>query len=201
MLKPVAMNIKNVNSYTELQDGIKKENRSFLLIYKKDSDISEKALDHISDAGSRVKNLAVFLADVSQVRDIHTEYSVNSAPALLEFEHENLKNVTKGVHDIDFYKTLFESAAFFARAEKEGITIKSVTVYSTPTCSWCGTLKSYLRKNNIRYTEIDVSRDENAAKEMVRRSGQQGVPQTLINGEMVIGFDKSKINRLLEIEG
>lgn len=46
-----------------------------------------------------------------------------------------------------------------------------------------------------------MSKNESAAQEMVRRSGQQGVPQTLISGEMVIGFDKTKINRLLEIEG
>lgn len=195
------MNIMNVNSYTELREGIKKENRSFLLIYKKDSEVSEKALTHITEAASLVKDISIFVADVSQVRDIHTEYSITSAPTLVEFEHDNLKNVTKGAHDTGFYQTLFENVAFYARAEKEGIPIKSVTVYSTPTCSWCGTLKSYLRKNGIRYTEIDVSRDENAAREMVRRSGQQGVPQTSINGEMVIGFDKSKINRLLEIEG
>ncbi len=195
------MNVRNVKSYAGLEQLIKKENRSFLLIYKKDSDMSEKALKNISEAASQVKNIIVFLADVSQVRDIHTKFSITSAPSLLELEFDKLKNVTRGAHDAGFYKTLFENMAFFARAEKEGIPVKSVTVYSTPTCSWCGTLKSYLRKNGIRYTEIDVSRDENASREMVRRSGQQGVPQTLINGEMVVGFDKSKINRLLEIEG
>jgi len=195
------MNIVNVSSYARLQEGIKKETRSFLLIYKGGSEINEKAINNITTALADVKDLKVFVADVSQVSDIHPRYSITSAPSLLEFEKDQLKNVTRGTHDVGFYKSLFENTAFFARAEKEGIAVKSVTVYSTPTCSWCGTLKSYLRKNGIRYTEIDVSRDENAAREMVRRSGQQGVPQTLINGEMVVGFDKSKINRLLEIEG
>jgi glutaredoxin-like YruB-family protein len=195
------MNIIDVKSYDELQKGLGKEKRSFLLIYKKGSEVSEKALTHLSEAASGIKDIAVYLADVSQVRDIHTKYSITSAPSLVEFENDSPKNVTKGAHDTGFYKTLLEHVAFFAKAEKEGAPVKSVTVYSTPTCSWCGTLKSYLRKNGIQYTEIDVSRDENAAQEMVRRSGQQGVPQTSINGEMVIGFDKSKINRLLEIEG
>ena len=195
------MSIIDVNSFAELQKGLNKTKRSFLLIYKKGSEISEKALQHIIEAAGGLEDITVFLADVGKVMDIHTEYSITSAPALLEFENERSKNVTKGAHDVIFYKNMFENVAFFAKAEKEGIPVKNVTVYSTPTCSWCNTLKSYLRKNGIRYTDIDVSRNENAAQDMVRRSGQQGVPQTLINGEIVVGFDKSKINRLLEIEG
>lgn len=120
---------------------------------------------------------------------------------MVEFIGKEMKNVYKGAHDPGYYKSLFENAVYVARAEKAGKTVKQVTVYTTPTCSWCGTIKSYLNKNKIRFSEIDVSKDESAAQEMVRRSGQQGVPQTLISGEMVIGFDKAKINRLLEIEG
>ena len=83
---------------------------------------------------------------------------------------------------------------------EEGTRFKNVTVYSTPTCSWCTTLKTYLRNQRIPFSEIDVSRDQNAAEEMVRRSGQQGVPQTDIEGEMIVGFDKARINELLGIE-
>lgn len=74
-----------------------------------------------------------------------------------------------------------------------------MVVYTTPTCSWCNTLKSYLRKNQVRFSEIDVSKNDDSAREMVNKSGQQGVPQTSVNGSMVIGFDKTKLNRLLEI--
>ncbi|MBU2554283.1 MAG: NrdH-redoxin, partial [Bacteroidetes bacterium] len=72
--------------------------------------------------------------------------------------------------------------------------------YSTPSCSWCNTLKTHLKKNGIRFTDIDVSRDQKAAEAMVHRSGQQGVPQTDINGEMIVGFDKARINTLLGIQ-
>ena len=48
---------------------------------------------------------------------------------------------------------------------------------------------------------MDVSKDQSAAERMVQKSGQQGVPQTEINGRMIVGFDKTKINQLLEIEG
>ena len=190
-----------VNSFEELQQKIGKEKRSFLLIYKQGSELSDRANKNLAEAAGEVSDIGIFTADVNSVRDIHPAFSITSAPSLLEFKGKDMKNIYKGAHDPGYYKSLFENAVYVARAEKAGKTVKQVTVYSTPTCSWCGTLKSYLNKNKIRYSEIDVSKDDSAAQEMVRRSGQQGVPQTLISGEMVIGFDKAKINRLLDIEG
>jgi glutaredoxin-like YruB-family protein len=72
-------------------------------------------------------------------------------------------------------------------------------VYSTPTCSWCNTLKTWLRKNNIPFTDVDVSRDQRAAEELTRRTGQQGVPQTEINGQIVVGFNQPRLKELLEL--
>jgi glutaredoxin-like YruB-family protein len=190
-----------VNSLPELQQKIGNEKRSFLLIYKQGSEQSEKAYKNLAEAATDVSDIGIFTADVNRVRDIHPAYSITSAPSLLEFKGDVLKNAYKGAHDPSYYLGLFENAVYVAKAEKAGKTVKQVTVYTTPTCSWCNTLKSYLNKNKIRYSEVDVSKDESAAQEMVRRSGQQGVPQTLISGEMVVGFDKAKINRLLEIEG
>ncbi len=77
--------------------------------------------------------------------------------------------------------------------------MKKVVVFSTPTCSWCRKLKSYLRENKVRFTDVDVSRDTKAARDMIRKTGQQGVPQMWVNSVPVIGFDKQKIDRLLEI--
>ena len=76
----------------------------------------------------------------------------------------------------------------------------SVVVFTTPTCSWCGVVKRHLKKHNIRFKEVDISRDERAAKDMVRRTGQQGVPVTLIGSKPVVGFKKDEINRLLGIK-
>jgi len=78
--------------------------------------------------------------------------------------------------------------------------MKKVIVFSTPTCSWCHKVKSYLKENRIRFTNVDVSRDEKAARDMVRKTGQQGVPQMWINNVPVVGFDKNKIDRLLNIK-
>lgn len=77
--------------------------------------------------------------------------------------------------------------------------MKKVIVFSTTTCSWCRKLKSYLKENKIRFTNVDVSRDTKAAQDMVKKTRQQGVPQMWINNVPVVGFDKQKIDRLLDI--
>jgi len=60
--------------------------------------------------------------------------------------------------------------------------------------------KRYLRERGIRFRDVDVSRDPAAARDMVRRSGQQGVPVIDINGKIVVGFDRAKINQLLGLK-
>ena len=71
-----------------------------------------------------------------------------------------------------------------------------VKVYTTPTCPWCDRAKAYLQQNNVPFVDIDVSKDFNAAMEMVRVSGQQGVPVTVADGEVILGFDQAKFARL-----
>lgn len=75
--------------------------------------------------------------------------------------------------------------------------IMSVKVYTTPSCGYCQMLKSYLKQKNVSYTEYNVAVDTNKAMEMVRKSGQQGVPVTDINGHVVVGFDKQRIDSYL----
>lgn len=79
------------------------------------------------------------------------------------------------------------------------VTVK-IRIFSTPTCAYCFTLKEYLKKNNIAFEDIDVSKDESALNEMIEKSGQMSVPVIDINGEFIIGFDKKKINELLKIK-
>jgi len=75
-----------------------------------------------------------------------------------------------------------------------------VKVYSTPACPYCVTLKAYLEEKGVEYEHIDVAADKEGAKEMIEKSGQMGVPVSEIDGEIIIGFDKAKINQLLGIE-
>lgn len=74
-----------------------------------------------------------------------------------------------------------------------------VIVFSTPTCTYCNIAKKYFREQGIKFKDVDVSRDAAAARDMVRRSGQQGVPVIDIGGKIIVGFDKTKINKYLGI--
>lgn len=75
-----------------------------------------------------------------------------------------------------------------------------VKIYSTPTCPWCKRAKAYLDEKGIAFESIDVSSDPKAQKEMIDKSGQMGVPVLDIDGKIVIGFDKEKINEILNIK-
>lgn len=75
-----------------------------------------------------------------------------------------------------------------------------VRVYSTPTCPYCVTLKAFLEEKNIEFEDIDVSQDKAALDEMVKKSGQMGVPVVEIDGQIIVGFDKEKISELLKIK-
>lgn len=72
-----------------------------------------------------------------------------------------------------------------------------VLVFTTPTCPWCTRAKSYLRQRRVPFREVDVSRDPAAARDLVRRSGQMGVPVIEIDGRPIVGFDRPQIDRLL----
>jgi len=75
----------------------------------------------------------------------------------------------------------------------------AVTVYSTPTCSWCHAVKDHLRSHQVSFADVDVSTDVARAREMVAKSGQYGVPVLDIDGQIVVGFDRERINGLLGI--
>ncbi len=75
---------------------------------------------------------------------------------------------------------------------------RRIIIFTTPTCPACRAAKMYFRQRDIRFREVDVSRDEAAARDMVRRSRQQGVPVIDIGGHIVVGFDQPKIERLLK---
>lgn len=73
----------------------------------------------------------------------------------------------------------------------------SIKVYSTPTCPWCKVTKDYLKSKNFAFEDLDVSNNREAAMEMIKKTGQRGVPVIDINGKIVIGFDQATIDKLL----
>ncbi|MFW6019555.1 MAG: glutaredoxin family protein [Bacteroidales bacterium] len=196
------MTITEVKSYEELTDKLKEEKKAFLLLYKEGAENSDCALKSIQNTElPPTANVSVWAANVAKVKDIHTHYGIKSAPSLMRFEHGEFKSEVKGCHDPEYYGSLIKNDLYTASDDQKGRKQNRVTVYSTPSCTHCNTLKSHLRHHGIAFRDINVAADQEKAQELVRRTGQQGVPQTEINGQWVLGFDKSKVNRLLGIEG
>lgn len=75
--------------------------------------------------------------------------------------------------------------------------MKKVIVYSTPTCPYCIVAKNFLEENTIDFEAKDVANDEKARDEMIAKTGQMGVPVIDIDGEIVIGFDETRLRELL----
>ncbi|MFZ4616850.1 MAG: glutaredoxin family protein [Rectinemataceae bacterium] len=73
----------------------------------------------------------------------------------------------------------------------------AVTIYTTPSCSYCRVAKDWLRKEGVNFTEYDVARDTRKADEMVHKSGQMGVPVLDVHGRIIVGFNQSEIERAL----
>lgn len=195
----ICSNMKGIDSISVLKKTIGLNENVWLLLYKKGFEQSDCAFENLGLAKDLSK-VVLLHADVNTVRDIHTEYAVKSVPSLLHFERGKLVNIIKGCHQPQQLNAIFEKSVFMANKPLNQKMQKNVTVYSTPACSWCTVIKRHLQENGIAYREIDVSVNQKAAEEMVKRSGQQGVPQTDINGEMIVGFDKARINALLDIK-
>lgn len=76
----------------------------------------------------------------------------------------------------------------------------NITIYTTPTCVYCQMAKKFFGENNISYSEKNVAMDSEAREEMIKKSGQMGVPVIDIDGEIIIGFDKSRLEKLVRKE-
>lgn len=74
----------------------------------------------------------------------------------------------------------------------------AVAIYTTPTCSYCTMAKNYFREKKIPFTEYNVAQDLRRADEMVRKSGQMGVPVLDVNGKVIVGFNKPEIENALK---
>lgn len=73
----------------------------------------------------------------------------------------------------------------------------AISVYTTPSCSFCNKVKKYLKENRVSFKEYDVAKDKRRADEMVKKSGQMGVPVLDIHGKIIVGFDVPKIEKAL----
>jgi len=72
-----------------------------------------------------------------------------------------------------------------------------VKVFSTPTCPYCIRAKEYLKEKSIAFENVDVSKDQTGLKEMMRLTGQMGVPVIVVDNDVIVGFDKERLSAKL----
>ncbi|MBU1242807.1 thioredoxin family protein [Myxococcota bacterium] len=157
-----------------------------------------------------------YLVDVGKTRDVHGRFAVAEVPAVILVRQGRVEQRVVGTATVATYEHALAGGPAAPQAARPAAAgtpalkgtpaatarpARSVTVFTTQSCSWCVRVKNYLRQNNVAFKEVDVGRDQRAAMELVRRTGQQGVPQLDINGSYVVGFDKAKIDRLLGLSG
>ena len=77
--------------------------------------------------------------------------------------------------------------------------MKTVSIYTTETCGYCKVAKEFFQKNNVTYQEFDVGKDLIKRQEMIDKSGQMGVPVITVDNDLIVGFNKSKLQELLAL--
>lgn len=180
-----------------------KGEKPFLMVvfYSDSSKKSLEALSVLEEVKKDNPDVSVYSVNASRVKDIHPLYGIDSVPAVLVIRKGGEYKVIYGLQNKQYYEMALSDAPLPKTGKEEGRKFRSVTVYSSPTCPWCSKVKAYLMKNRIPFRAVDVSRDERAAQDLMRRSGQSGIPQTDIDGKIVVGFDKSRLDGLLGIKG
>jgi|SRR5579859_4394101 len=139
--------------------------------------------------------------NVDEQPETAERFHITSIPTIGIFQHGKLVNTLIGVRPEQGYVSALDALLAPATSKSAGEQASgrkhSVVVFSTPTCPWCARLKAYLKQNKVVFRDVDVSRDATAARDMVSRSGQMGVPQAWIDGQVVVGFDRARVDALL----
>ncbi len=192
--------MESVSSYSDVQTKVKDIGKALLLIYKSEHIESECAYRNLESALKGKEAIPALTVDVNTVMDIHPNFGVTKVPSIVLFNDGKFEKVVEGCRNDDRYKALMTRIFGKISGEAKEKKSREVVVYSTPTCGWCNSLKRWLQDNNVLYKEIDVSANQEAARTLIQRSGHLGVPQTDINGQMVIGFNLPLLKDYLEIK-
>jgi len=164
------------------------------------SDAAQRALSELEKFAQQREDTSLYVVDVQKVRGLHKEFGVERVPTVLAIQDGEVSKRIEGVQSAMFYAVHLSGARGHAGTSTAEAGPKRVIVYSGPGCPACGQLKSYLRRHEVAFREVDISRDQHAAQKIARRSGMMAVPQTDIDGRLVVGFDRAKLDRLLAIQ-
>ena len=180
----------------------RQEHGDFLVLafWGRFSDAAERALAELEAFSRQEESAPVYVVDVQEVPGLHKEFAVERVPTVLAIEKGKVTRSVEGVQSARFYAVHFAGAAASRTGSTGGAAARTVVVYTGQGCPACGQLKTYLRRRGVGFREVDVSRDPQAAERIARRSGRMAVPQTDINGRLVVGFDRTTLDRLLGLQ-
>ena len=185
-----------VNDLAELRSALRTVDEAIVGFFGDFSDKARRQMPVFRAFAASHPDLPTFLVDVGRVKDVHRHFGVTMVPTLARVRGDAVLGMVVGERPASEYEALLTGGTGQVRKGNTPAGHR-VTVYSTTTCPWCVRLKDYLRRRGVAFSDIDVSRDPAAARRMVARSGQMGVPQAEIDGHMVVGFDQARIDALL----
>jgi glutaredoxin-like YruB-family protein len=184
----------------QLIDSELGRNKEFILAFLvEDSQSSKAARQSLVDALSTHPDSRVFTVDVKSARNVAARYQVTAAPTVVRVNGCQILDRLVGPQPSAAYAALMKPPVSLKAATNVASKQPTVKVYVTNSCPWCRKLETYLDRNRIKYTKVNVETDPTAAFEMSNKSGQLGVPQSDIGGTMVIGFDLARISKLLQL--
>lgn len=140
------------------------------------------------------KKISFFSINLDNNPAFTAQYHMKGLPTVMLFLNGTLRVTIMGIKTVEEYKNIITQVF---ETKPSATDQHSIKVFSTPTCPYCHMAKAYLQEKNIMFEDIDVSRDQNKAMEMVNKSGQMGVPQLWIDDQVVVGFDKGRIDSIL----
>lgn len=192
--------LKTIQSREDLQKAQEGHRDFLVLAFCGDfSEAARRGLAELREFSREQDDVPVYVVDVGEVRGLHKEFGVKKVPTVLALEKGKVTRFFEGAQSARFYAVHLSGAAASRSRGMGQAAVRRVTVYSGPRCPACGQLKAYLRRHGVAFREVDISRDPRAADRIARRSGMMAVPQTDVNGRLVVGFDRAKLDRLLGI--
>ncbi|HNQ31605.1 MAG TPA: thioredoxin family protein [Candidatus Woesebacteria bacterium] len=159
-----------------------------------------KQIAHITDKLSeqfKREPVQFLKLDLDKNRSFTAYYQMKGLPTVIIFQKGVAVETLMGIKTVQEYQNIIKSV--LSPAQSVDQKKHNVTVFSTPTCPYCHMVKDYLRQKNVAFKDVDVAQDQSQAMKMVEKSGQMGVPQLWIDDEVVVGFNRPEINRLLSL--
>lgn len=192
------MPLAPIRSEQELEPLLE-SNQDLLLAFLVDQNQgSAAARGALEQALASNPDAKAYSVDARAVRNVSGRFGVTAVPTVVRVRGRETLERLVGPQSPGTYAALMKPKSRSTNQNQSKPHAQtSVKLYVTNSCPWCRKLESYLDRRGVRYTKVNVSTDVAAAHAMVRKSGQRGVPQAEIDGTMVVGFDKARIDRLL----